>query len=76
MADKNYVVVPLPEANLANMVADCIETSVDTLRKNNTDTKTILKYEGSKPASLGALVVMTYAEILVELQKAEWQSEE
>ena len=76
MADsKTYVIVPVAELT-QQMVDDCIETSLDTLRRNNINTKTILKFEGSKPASISSYTDYTHAEMLIELENVEWQSEE
>lgn len=71
MAERTYVIIPVPELT-QQMVDDCIETSIDTLRKNNDNSKCILKYEGTKPASISSYTDYTHAQMLTELEKAEW----
>jgi len=73
MAEKTYVIVPTSEIT-EQMVSDCVETSMDTVRKNDVDTKRILKYEGDKPASISAYSDYTRVQMQTELEKAEWQS--
>lgn len=72
---KTYVIVPTGELT-QQMIDDCIETSSDTLRRNDINTKCILKYEGSKPASITSYSDYTYEQILTELENSEWQTEE
>jgi len=50
------------------------ETSADTLRWNNDNTKTFVKYEGYKPTCLHNKTVYTHAEILAILNDidGEW----
>ena len=74
-----YVIVTNNELS-QQMVDDCVETSLDTVRKNDgvggDSSKAILKYEGAKPASIAAYTDYTHAEILVELAKPEWNPAE
>jgi len=74
-SEKTYCIVPTSDLT-QQMVDDCVETSLDTLRRNNDDTKAVLKYEGSKPSSLTEYTTYTHAEILVEMAKPEWNPEE
>jgi len=50
-----------------------LETSADTLRWNNDETKTFVKYDGSKPSFLTGKDTLTHSQILSELEKDEWQ---
>ena len=51
-----------------------LETSANTLRWNNDNTKTFVKYEGSKPRFLYGNDTLTHSQILTELQEDEWQA--
>lgn len=53
-----------------------LQDSADTLRRNNDNSKTFVKYKGDKPSFLNGKTELTREEILLELKKAEWQSEE
>ena len=54
------------------------ETSADTLRWNNDNTKTFVKYEGYKPTFLHGKTAYTYAEILtiLNVEDGEWWTDE
>ena len=54
------------------------ETSAETLRWNNDNTKTFVKYEGYKPTFLHGKTAYTYAEILTILNDVdgEWYVED
>ena len=54
------------------------ETSVDTLRWNNDNTKTFVKYEGYKPTCLHNKTTYTHAQILTILNdvEGEWYVED
>ena len=52
------------------------ETSLDTLRYNNDNTQTFVKYEGVKPTFLVTRTVYTYANFLELLKGDEWQQED
>lgn len=56
------------------IIKDCVQTSMDTLRKNKTKTKAVLKWEGETPAWVGQ--VYTEDEMRIEMQKDEWGSDE
>ena len=56
------------------MVSDCVQTSLNTLRISK-EGNTILKYKGTQPASLNGYKDYTKDELKVELAKAEWQGE-
>jgi hypothetical protein len=49
-----------------------LETSADTLRWNEDETKTFVKYEGSKPSFLTGKTALTHSQILTELTEDEW----
>ena len=57
-----------------------LETSVNTIRTNNSGSKTFVKYEGSQPSSVAGLSSKsdeyTHTQILNVLTGSEWVSEE
>ena len=53
-----------------------LQDSSGTLRYNNDNSKTFVKYKGDKPSFLDGKTELTRKETLLELGKAEWQSEE
>tara|TARA_R100000008_G_scaffold12560_1_gene6272 strand:+ start:3891 stop:4136 length:246 start_codon:yes stop_codon:yes gene_type:complete len=77
-SNRKWVIITLAsytDEQLQEMVDNTIQTSVDTLRKNNDNTKAILKYEGNKPTCLYGMTAYTHGQILIELAKSEWTSE-
>ena len=58
------------------MVDDCVETSMNTLRRNNDDTKVILGFvEGEKPSSISSYTDYSHDYMInTELKKSEWIS--
>tara|TARA_Y100000310_G_scaffold309542_1_gene353751 strand:- start:55 stop:294 length:240 start_codon:yes stop_codon:yes gene_type:complete len=53
-----------------------LQREAATLRWNNDETKTFVKYEGSKPRFLYGKTTLTHSQILTELQNDEWISED
>jgi len=51
-----------------------LQTSADSLRWNNDESKTFVKYEGGKPGFLHGKDTLTHSQILMELEKDEWCS--
>lgn len=76
--DKTYVIVDIVDIT-QDMIDECIESSI---RKNAAETKAVLKWysRDAMPATIAALVPIpttyTKAEILIELDDADWQIEE
>ena len=58
------------------MIASAAQTSMDTLRKTNDGSKAILKWDGDTPSCFDGMTVYNHAEILTELRKSDWISEE
>ena len=56
-----------------------MQTSSETLRLNNSGSKTFVKYEGTQPSSVASLTTKseeyTHSEILNVLTGSEWQPE-
>ena len=53
-----------------------LQDSASTLRYNNDNSKTFVKYKGDKPSFLDSKTELTREETLLELKKAEWRLEE
>ena len=70
--DRKYVILEASEVSSVDF-SKVLEDSSNTLRYNNDNTKTFVKYTGDQPAFLNGKTELTYAEIMVELAKSEWQ---
>ena len=70
-SNRKWVILTASEAESIDFTK-VHETSADTLRWNNDNTKTFVKYEGSKPSFLYGNDTLTHAQILTELAKEEW----
>jgi hypothetical protein len=57
-----------------SMVSDCLETSLQTIRKSVNGTKTFLKWDENEPAwvSTMGLTVLTHSEMLEILKTEVW----
>ena len=76
--NRKWVIITLAsytDDQLQEIINNTMQSSVETLRKNNDNTKAILKYEGSKPTCLYGVDTYTHSQILTELAKSEWTSE-
>lgn len=69
---RTYVIIEPGDVSSVDF-SQVLETSANTLRYNNDETKTFVKYEGSQPSFLNGKTTYTHAEILTELAKEEWQ---
>lgn len=72
---RKYVILTSSEAQSIDF-SKVLETSVGTLRWNNNNTKTLVKYDGSKPSFLSGKTALTHAQVLSELTNAEWVASE
>ena len=77
MNNRTYVILTAEEADSINF-DDVMETSADTLRWNNDQTKTFVKFDGATPSWLEGKTAYTHAEILTILNntEGEWYSSE
>tara|TARA_R100000329_G_scaffold73026_1_gene63564 strand:+ start:1772 stop:1996 length:225 start_codon:yes stop_codon:yes gene_type:complete len=71
----NYVILTSSEV-LSIDFSKVLEDSTDTLRYNNDNTKTFVKFRGETPSFLVGKTILNRSEILEELKKEEWKSEE
>ena len=77
MAYNNYTYVIITASEVSGVDFSKIkETSNDTLRYNNDNTKTFVRYEGSQPSFLNGKTEYTHEQILTELNESEWQYED
>ena len=74
--NRQYVILNATEAESINF-DDVLETSSETLRWNNNNTKTFIKYEGDTPAWLVGKTAYTKAEMLTILNnpEGEWYTD-
>ena len=73
--NRKWVIVNVSDIT-DEMISNALETSMSTLRKTLDDTKAILKWEGDTPSCFDGMTTYTHAQILTELAKSEWISEE
>ena len=52
-----------------------LEDSTNTLRYNNDNTKTFVKFKGDTPSFLSGKTILNKADMKAELFKEEWKSE-
>jgi uncharacterized protein YllA (UPF0747 family) len=73
---KTYVIIESGDVSSVDF-SQVLETSADTLRYNNDNTKTFVKYQGSQPSFLNGKTTYTHAEILAVLNdtEGEWYTE-
>jgi len=59
---------------ISQIRTDCVETVSDDNLITSTEVtrRVLLKFLGRKPSSIGAAVVYTHAEILIEIARPEW----
>jgi len=75
--ERKYVIITSSDVSSVDFTK-VQETSAETLRWNNDNTKTFVKYEGSKPTFLQGKTTYTYTEILTILNdvNGEWYVED
>lgn len=73
---RQYVILNDTEANAIDF-SEVLETSFETLRWNNDNTKTFVKYEGTAPAWLEGKTAYSKAEMLTILNnpEGEWYTD-
>tara|TARA_R110001592_G_scaffold128783_1_gene340921 strand:+ start:112 stop:336 length:225 start_codon:yes stop_codon:yes gene_type:complete len=70
--DRKYVILESSEVSSVDF-SKVLEDSSNTLRYNNNNTKTFVKYTGDQPVFLNGKTELTYTEIMTELARSEWQ---
>ena len=73
---RKYVIIDSSDVSLVDF-SQVLETSAETLRYNNNDTKTFVKFEGDTPTFLDGKTQYTHSEILAILNNVdgEWYTE-
>ena len=73
---RKYVIIDSSDIGSVDF-SQVLETSAETLRYNNEDTKTFVKFEGDTPTFLDGKTQYTYSEILAILNNVdgEWYTE-
>ena len=71
--NRKYVIIGRDDVSSVDF-SKVLETSADTLRYSNDDSKTFVKYEGNKPSFLSGKTVYTHSQILTELANSDWVS--
>ena len=69
--NRKYVIISKGDVSSVDF-SQVLETSANTLRYNNDETKTIVKFEGNTPSFLSGKTLLSHAEILEEVRKDEW----
>ena len=74
--NRQYVILNATEANAIDF-SEVLETSFETLRWNNDQSKTFVKYEGTAPAWLEGKTAYSKAEMLTILNnpEGEWYTD-
>lgn len=78
MSDDYYSYCFINKEDLTSQIRqDCVETVPDNNLTTSTEVtpRVLLKFLGAKPASIGAAVVYSKAEIQTELAEPEWNPE-
>ena len=73
-SNRKWVILTASEASSIDF-SKVLQASADTLRWNNDESKTFVKYEGSKPSFLSGKTALAYSQILTELAEDEWNPE-
>ena len=77
MNNRKYIILTASEASSINY-DDVLETSADTIRWNNDNTKTFVKFVGSTPSWLSGKTQYDHSGILAILNdpEGEWYTED
>lgn len=70
--NRKYVIITASEVSSVDF-SKVSETSASTLKYNNDNSKTFVKYEGDQPSFLNGKTEYTHSEMLIELAKDSWQ---
>ena len=70
-----YVILTASEVSSIDF-SKVLEDSTSTLRYNNDNTKTFVKFNGDTPSFLDGKTILSRSEMFTELKKDEWLAEE
>jgi len=75
-ANRHWVIVDVSDIT-DEMIENAIQTSMDSLRKTNDGSKALLKWDGpDTPSCFEGITTYSHNEILTELAKDTWRSDE
>ena len=74
-SNRKWVIVNVSDIT-DEMIANAIQSSMDTLRKTLDGSKAILKFDGDTPSCFDGLTTYSHSEILEELAKSDWTPKE
>ena len=70
-SNRKWVIVSVSDIT-DEMIANAMQSSIDTLRKTLDGSKAILKFNGDTPSCFDGLTTYNHSEILEELAKSDW----
>ena len=70
-ANRRWVILTDDEAESSDY-SKVMQKSANTLRWNNDNSKTFVKYEGNQPSFLSGKTALTHSQIRAELGNSEW----
>ena len=76
LEDRKYVIIDKDDVSSVDF-SQVRETSADTLRNNNDESKTFVKYDGAQPSFLSGKTEYSHSEILAILnnEDGEWYND-
>ena len=74
-SNRHWVIVNVSDIT-DEMISNAIQSGTATLRKTLDGSKAILKWEGDTPECFEDMTIYTHSEILTELAKSDWTSNE
>ena len=73
--NRKWIIINISDVT-DDMIANAIETSMDTLRRSVDGNKTILKWDGDTPSCFEGMDTYNHSEILKELSNSDWNDNE
>ena len=77
--NRKWVIITLADytaEQLDDMINVCLQSNVNTLRKNKDGTKTFLKWDGDTPSVFSGMTTYNHIEILTILNGSDWTESE
>ena len=73
--NRKWVIVNVSDIT-DEMITSALQSSTSTLSKSLDGSKAILKWEGDTPSCFDGMTTYSHSEILTELAKSDWSSNE
>ena len=70
-SNRHWVIVNVSDIT-DEMIANAMQSSVNTLKKTLDGNKAILKWEGDTPSCFDGITIYSHSEILEELSGSDW----